>query len=400
MKRIGKILLNDKFLLGLITRLIACPIKKAIEIDCRKVIIIGCVFFLAISLFSTTETKGQDSWHPKGNINMFQSLDTTTQAKEYNKLTLRVQRDSAIDARLKEDWLDQIAGRITPTIWVCNQYEQQLEINSHDWGDNIYDGDKPIYNWYKGDNLEEIYTNRGTLKDQGKLGLPTHGFSLYDEITMPGGHGMNIIATGDTLTNFKAWNLIEPQRDGTNVKPGQYYFPTNCKLIQIYYTYLFKGQIHDKNYYNFRVLEFEVTDGVAKLTYNVNEDTRLVPDWDKPADDPSQWMNNFARIWIPLNERVHLITTRKELADIKTGINKVRPVTLVRIYPTPATDYINIDWPNNSNELQVKIYSIDGRLQQTSVDKKTINIEQLNSGLYLVQITAGMRIYNGKFLKK
>jgi hypothetical protein len=338
-------------------------------------------------LLSTTQAKGQDFVRPVGTVNMFQSLDNTINAQEYNKLKTKEQRDSIIEVRLQEDFTNTIYLREPPqypTLWSCNESMLQLIVNSHNWGKDTYYEDHAWYNGYEGSDLEQIYTNGGTLKDMGKLGLPTYSLGLSDDVTLPGGHAMNAILTGDDATNFDNWNLIEPQNDQTNVKPGEYYFPENCKHVQIYYTYLFKNDKHEKNYFSWKMLEFEVTNGKATLTYDITKDTT-----------PVQVYENK-----PLNEIVKLITLRK---DIDTGIfNKPTLEQITKIYPNPTHDNITIEIPGQPKNINTQIYNNIGQIinEQNIENNEQINVSNLKEGIYIIKATTKNHTYTGKFIKK
>jgi hypothetical protein len=354
--------------------------------------------FVVASVLSTQEASGQDFLPPKGNINVFTSKDTTIKSQEYNSLTTKEKRNSIIDERLKEDFTNTIYGRGPPEypyIWNCNQSTLQLIVNSHDWGkEDTYYGGTLFYSGYDGSekDITQLYANSGTTKDMGKLGLPTYSLDIYDEKTRPEGHGMNAIITGDTLTNWNAWNIIEPQYGATNVKPGEYYFPKNCKHAEIYYNYLFKDKNHKKNFGQIKILEFEIIEGIATLTYNINNDTKTVYNADNLDVDP--------RMFIPLNERVHLFETRQ---DAITGIEEIIKKETLKIYPNPATNYITIETPNNNyNKIKTEIYSVDDKLIKTeqTENKEKINVETLKTGVYVVKTTDGKNIYTNKLVKR
>ena len=58
----------------------------------------------------------------------------------------------------------------------------------------------------------------------------------------------------------------------------------------------------------------------------------------------------------------------------------------IRIYPNPATDFINIDVPENL-KYQTNIYNLNGRLISSSKNKSVIEIQTLPHGIYLIEIT-------------
>jgi len=71
-----------------------------------------------------------------------------------------------------------------------------------------------------------------------------------------------------------------------------------------------------------------------------------------------------------------------DYVDIPTGLETVKTSeTSFKVYPNPASTYIQIDGDVNS----VSIYSLTGRLVKTVTNEKTINVQSLKSGIYLVK---------------
>ena len=58
----------------------------------------------------------------------------------------------------------------------------------------------------------------------------------------------------------------------------------------------------------------------------------------------------------------------------------------IRIYPNPATDFINIDVPENL-KYHTNIYDLNGRLISRSKNKTVIEIQALPLGIYLIEIS-------------
>lgn len=74
--------------------------------------------------------------------------------------------------------------------------------------------------------------------------------------------------------------------------------------------------------------------------------------------------------------------------------------TSVRIYPNPAKDYINLELPEGS---EFRISSINGRqLSDFKVfdGKETINLSDLENGVYFIQIISNGESFIKKFIKK
>lgn len=151
-------------------------------------------------------------------INPF--IATNANGAAYDLLTTKAQRDAYVQQKLLEDWADayHIPYNLDP-LWDCTQYSGQLKVNFHGI---------PGATGYSGDNIDSIYYYGGTIKDNGKYGVPIY-FVQIVEVDGPG-HHMNGILNGDDITKFEDWCFIEPQRDSINVKPGRLYIPSTCYI--------------------------------------------------------------------------------------------------------------------------------------------------------------------------
>ncbi len=171
-----------------------------------------------------------------------------------------------VQAKLFEDWVDTISPN---GAWVCANYASQLVTN-------FYGANSVLnYNGYNGSDLDSIYFNQGTLKDNGKYGLPVTYVSIsFDNAEY--GHAMNAILTGDNALNWNDWNFIEPQFDQMNVQPGQAYMPGVFSYGNSLDTV--NGYINILNPKNGGILvEFRIKNGVPTLVYNENLDMIGVP---------------------------------------------------------------------------------------------------------------------------
>ncbi|MDQ3050416.1 MAG: CotH kinase family protein [Bacteroidota bacterium] len=71
----------------------------------------------------------------------------------------------------------------------------------------------------------------------------------------------------------------------------------------------------------------------------------------------------------------------------------------ISIYPNPATDFVNINFSQEINDLQLKIYSIDGKqIQESKISGTRIQINNLLSGMYIFELTNGNFINRYKVL--
>lgn len=98
------------------------------------------------------------------------------------------------------------------------------------------------------------------------------------------------------------------------------------------------------------------------------------------------------------NPGSELIVDLIELVDPTTSIATINNKGVI-VYPNPAVNQITFAAPNNSI---IKIYGTDGKLVQQAIanNNYTMNISDLNQGVYIYQVSSGNQIFKGKFIKK
>ena len=70
------------------------------------------------------------------------------------------------------------------------------------------------------------------------------------------------------------------------------------------------------------------------------------------------------------------------------------------IYPNPSTEVLNIQTPNNLQIDSRIFFDIYGKkVLQDQQNSNSINIQNLSSGLYILQITADGKTFQSKFIK-
>ena len=78
--------------------------------------------------------------------------------------------------------------------------------------------------------------------------------------------------------------------------------------------------------------------------------------------------------------------------------------TSIKLYPTPVTDLLHIDFGNITNlPVNVKIYDLNGRLvynQKLQIKNSNLIIEvnELNAAMYLIQLKGTNLNYHTKLL--
>jgi hypothetical protein len=114
----------------------------------------------------------------------------------------------------------------------------------------------------------------------------------------------------------------------------------------------------------------------------------------------------FYSAFMTYNIHTYLSTTAfTELANPggTTGLNEVDQVSF-SIFPNPATSVLNFSASNLSANSSVEIYNLDGKLMlQSNIinsQNKSVNIADLNAGVYFVKIISGNKTSVVKLIKQ
>lgn len=120
-------------------------------------------------------------------------------------------------------------------------------------------------------------------------------------------------------------------------------------------------------------------------------------------------LTNITGNWTPFNSSpyiegslmIRLICGTRQLTTSIKGISKASE-ELMRLYPNPASDYINIQFPLSLNDspLTLSIYDFFGKLVYLSGEiTPVINISDLKPGLYILRVSGpGFKAINKKFI--
>ena len=113
---------------------------------------------------------------------------------------------------------------------------------------------------------------------------------------------------------------------------------------------------------------------------------------------------NTASIYFDFNEAVVTNTTINMFRPYTTGVDENQFADGVSIYPNPASEFINVNFKSSSKNVSVKIYDATGRLVKNIDNAKTgessINISELESGLYMMNVNDGKSSVTKRFVKQ
>ncbi len=148
-------------------------------------------------------------------------------------------------------------------------------------------------------------------------------------------------------------------------------------IIQLYYS--------DTGFVNLTITT-DAKVGQFKIKYVFGDDT----DWNKQK-----------------NTDLFGIVTESEFIPIKVDLVQKSEVNLkneeLEVYPNPATDAVTFSWNNKYNQLNLKIYQINGTcvIDRKISSQENIPVKNLQKGMYLYKISNGNQlIKSGKLIKK
>jgi hypothetical protein len=84
------------------------------------------------------------------------------------------------------------------------------------------------------------------------------------------------------------------------------------------------------------------------------------------------------------------VATGARYRDVaRGGVNVAQTeskLSVLSVYPNPATDVIHVAVPTTWKAYTVNVYDVQGRLMITDKNTSTINVQHLSGGNYLVQV--------------
>ncbi len=86
---------------------------------------------------------------------------------------------------------------------------------------------------------------------------------------------------------------------------------------------------------------------------------------------------------------------------IEVGVEQLNSLSPIMVYPNPTNDVLAIKNKSNTSILEIKLSSLSGKvLLKETTNFSTVNIQSLQSGIYILRITLEDKIYTQKIFKK
>lgn len=84
-----------------------------------------------------------------------------------------------------------------------------------------------------------------------------------------------------------------------------------------------------------------------------------------------------------------------------TGLSEINSSKIATIYPNPVKEILNVNLANHFEHAEISVLSLDGKclLEQTIKPGGSINIADLDAGVYVLNIQSGMEMQSIVFQK-
>ncbi len=111
-------------------------------------------------------------------------------------------------------------------------------------------------------------------------------------------------------------------------------------------------------------------------------------------------ITGFASIYFDFNDPI-LTNNATTIVGSPLSIKKFSASNLAKVYPNPATDFVNIQAKDGVHLEEVSIYNMQGqKLISAQQNLESINLQQLSAGLYLISIKTNQGIASYNLIKK
>ncbi|MCD8449899.1 endonuclease [Tenacibaculum dicentrarchi] len=105
-------------------------------------------------------------------------------------------------------------------------------------------------------------------------------------------------------------------------------------------------------------------------------------------------------VTIGQSQRKELYNTSKNIFISAEKLGNQTPIFSANFYPNPAVNFINIQVLDNRNA-QFRIINMNGQtVLKGQINHDTINVSNLNKGIYILEINDNQKIITKKFIKK
>lgn len=119
---------------------------------------------------------------------------------------------------------------------------------------------------------------------------------------------------------------------------------------------------------------------------------------DKYSHRPTDTLGNMDTVSLKQAVRLTAAATIHFAQSLKYVNLKEVNSGVLRVYPNPTSDYLNVDLPNG-NLLNVKVYNLLGEVMFSAKSSSSIAVTEWSNGMYIVELNLGNQgVYRQKIL--
>lgn len=122
------------------------------------------------------------------------------------------------------------------------------------------------------------------------------------------------------------------------------------------------------------------------------------------TDDNVYLTGSFSRAMIVQRDTIISNTGGDEfylkMPLVKLSIPRVQAANDLSVYPNPETNIINLSHASKAQESRYEIYNTSGKLMQQGQVSRTISVQNLTSGLYIIKIQENDKVSFTKWIKE
>lgn len=106
---------------------------------------------------------------------------------------------------------------------------------------------------------------------------------------------------------------------------------------------------------------------------------------------------------VAVNDEIYIVNavnSYKYYCDNQLNTSGFDNLKFIKIYPNPAKDILNINIPENLSIINCELFDISGKMIKAQIMNNSIDVSQLQKGMYLFRLETNEGILTEKFIKE
>ena len=231
--------------------------------------------------------------------------------------------------------------------------------------------------WVDGVNYPPQYTPDSTKFTPGKWRIEVEPTNNTDTVIF-----LHTLDIGDTINNAFAGGLALQNSFsvGTDWNDTLFFFANDANNSKFYHMF---DDISGGRTIGVFALDMDVG------TYNIDVNGQTVA-------TATTDTNGILQSTINLMPGSHLV----EIADPSVNTKEINKIEPLVIFPNPANSVLNIVLRDQTTPYTVNVYDNNGKLLISKINSTMLNISELSSGHYILEVMQRRNNYSAKFIKE